>query len=550
MVTKRPLGEGAEEGSRLPFKRRHNGSSLLRGVNHGRILPESASCLEPMIRRIVREAINHSIGPYLRISENQVTLPRKLELRFCNNLPQTLFTNSRVQSKDKTQIKVALCDSTTKEVISCGPHSSLKATLVVLDGDFGAVDREDWTAEEFDRKLVKNREGRRPLLTGELAVSLHNGVGYIGDVSFTDNSSWIRSGKFCLGVKALASSAEKFSGIKEAFSTAFKVKDHRGESYKKHHPPCLDDEVWRLEKIAKDGPSHKSLTQFGIHCVRDFLKIYFMDRVGLRTILHKVTNKAWETIVEHAQTCTLDDKKYIYTTAQGTGLLFTSTNKVIGVTFDGRNYLSLDNLNTYQMEMLEHMKQQAYENSSQWVEFHEPTSILGCPMLFESPATDTCVYRNIGLNGANFHEQEINSYHPTMSPIYNAEPEQDNCSFEFGESSNSSQGLNPTFKNISETDYSPVDFFTGEESMWASGGNYTGPQLSTDDLPLDNGFQVESPGWQGNGSFFHPGIHEVGIISSSSERWCKILAVVKWRILVKRNVAARKWKSSFGYVPM
>ncbi|KAL8465016.1 hypothetical protein ACS0TY_034482 [Phlomoides rotata] len=40
----------------------------------------------------------------------------------------------------------------------------------------------------------------------------------------------------------------------------------------KHYPPCLDDEVCRLEKIAKDGRSHQKLNESRIYSVGDFLR--------------------------------------------------------------------------------------------------------------------------------------------------------------------------------------------------------------------------------------------------------------------------------------
>jgi len=50
---------------------------------------------------------------------------------------------------------------------------------------------------------VREREGKRPLLTGDTTVQLKDGVGVVGDITFTDNSSWIRSRKFRLGVRPL-----------------------------------------------------------------------------------------------------------------------------------------------------------------------------------------------------------------------------------------------------------------------------------------------------------------------------------------------------------
>jgi len=54
--------------------------------------------------------------------------------------------------------------------------------------------------------------------------------------------------------------------------------------YKKHYPPAFDDEVWRLEKIGKDGSFHKRLNQAGIYTVEDFLRLAVKDSQRLRNV--------------------------------------------------------------------------------------------------------------------------------------------------------------------------------------------------------------------------------------------------------------------------
>jgi hypothetical protein len=54
--------------------------------------------------------------------------------------------------------------------------------------------------------------------------------------------------------------------------------------YKKHHPPSLFDEVWRLEKIGKDGAFHKRLSRENINSVKDFLTLLFIDPSRLRYV--------------------------------------------------------------------------------------------------------------------------------------------------------------------------------------------------------------------------------------------------------------------------
>jgi hypothetical protein len=46
----------------------------------------------------------------------------------------------------------------------------------------------------------------------------------------------------------------------------------------------LQDEVWRLEKIGKDGAFHKKLATARIHTVQDFLKLSVVDPRRLRGV--------------------------------------------------------------------------------------------------------------------------------------------------------------------------------------------------------------------------------------------------------------------------
>jgi hypothetical protein len=55
--------------------------------------------------------------------------------------------------------------------------------------------------------------------------------------------------------------------------------------YKKHYPPALHDDVWRLDKIGKDGAFHKRLNQANIMTVEDFLRLVVMDPQRLRNVI-------------------------------------------------------------------------------------------------------------------------------------------------------------------------------------------------------------------------------------------------------------------------
>ena len=147
------------------------------------------------------------------------------QLRFQTKMGRTYFTGNRIESEHNSAIRLVLFDVNSNRIVSNGPLSSLKVVIVPLDGDFSADDHEDWSQTDFDTKVISARDGKRPLLTGDLVLTLREGVVDLGDLVFTDNSSWRRSRKFRIGAKVQNSDVR----IREARSEAFVVKDQRGE---------------------------------------------------------------------------------------------------------------------------------------------------------------------------------------------------------------------------------------------------------------------------------------------------------------------------------
>ncbi|KAK3035806.1 hypothetical protein RJ639_034622 [Escallonia herrerae] len=273
--------------------------------------------LEPLIRRVVKEEVESALRKYLTSmkrscgKEIQPSESRSLQLQFLNALSLPVFTGTRIEGEECTTLKLALSDAVTGQVVSSGPESSAKVEIVVLEGDFDGDEGDNWVLEEFRTNIVREREGKKPLLSGDVILNLKDGIGFVGEISFTDNSSWTRSRKFRLGARVV----DNCDGIRirEAKTDSFIVRDHRGELYKKHHPPSLFDEVWRLEKIGKEGAFHKRLSRENVSTVRDFLILLFVDPTRLRSILGTgMSTKMWEITVEHARTCVLDKKLYLY----------------------------------------------------------------------------------------------------------------------------------------------------------------------------------------------------------------------------------------------
>ncbi|CAH9069600.1 unnamed protein product [Cuscuta epithymum] len=307
--------------------------------------------LEPLIRRVVKEEVDCALRKYITSlkgnggrEENPYEL-RSLKLKFIDSISPPVFTGTRIEGEDCSGFRVSLVDGLTGQVVTTGPESSAKVELVVLEGDFDNDEGNSWTAEEFRDNIVRAREGKKPLLNGDVFLNLKEGVGFVGDISFTDNSSWTRSRKFRLGARFF----DSFDGIKvlEAKTESFIVRDHRGELYKKHHPPSLLDEVWRLEKIGKDGAFHRRLRKEKVYTVKDFLTLLSIDSARLRSILGTgMSTKMWEVTVEHARTCVLGNKLYSYYpsgTEQKNGVVFNIVAQVMGLFVDSQ-YVPADKL--------------------------------------------------------------------------------------------------------------------------------------------------------------------------------------------------------------
>ncbi|XP_068652434.1 calmodulin-binding protein 60 D-like [Aristolochia californica] len=341
-------------------------------------LQKLCSSLEPILRRVVSEEVERALaklGPAklsARSSPKRIEGPdgRNLQLHFRSRLSLPLFTGGKVEGEQGAAILVVLLDANTDCVVTTGPESSARLDVVVLEGDFNNEDDDDWTPEDFESHVVKEREGRRPLLTGDLLVSLKEGVGTLGDLTFTDNSSWIRSRKFRLGLKVAPGCCDNIR-VREAKTDAFTVKDHRGELYKKHYPPALNDDVWRLEKIGKDGSFHKRLNKAGIYTVEDFLRFVVRDPQRLRSVLGSgMSNKMWESLVEHAKTCVLSGKHYVYypDDTRNVGVVFNNIYELRGLIAGGQ-YCSAETLNDSQKVSVDTLVKKAYDNWMHVIEY-------------------------------------------------------------------------------------------------------------------------------------------------------------------------------------
>ncbi|KAH1074641.1 hypothetical protein J1N35_026969 [Gossypium stocksii] len=133
--------------------------------------------------------------------------------------------------------------------------------------------------------------------------------------------------------------------------------------YKKHYPPMLGDEVWRLDRIDKNGIIHKRLASEGINTVQDFLKMWVVNPGELRRILGpRMSERKLDHAINHARTCVMGNKYYVFR-GSNYRILLNPICQLMGAEINGSAYPahSLSNIDTVYLEKL---VRQAYVNWS------------------------------------------------------------------------------------------------------------------------------------------------------------------------------------------
>lgn len=381
MAAKRFFDESGSDPDPQNEKRRRTKPSLASAIEEVvkmNFLQNFCSVLEPMLRRVVNEEVELGLRRGARSFSRSSSLriqgiePSSLQLKFAKKLSLPVFTGSRILDIDGNPLELILVDTQGNQMISSTiSDHPIKIEIVVLDGDFPSGDGDVWTSREFEKNIVRERKGKRPLLTGDVNVTMRDGFAAIGDLEFTDNSSWIRSRKFRVAAKVIEGTTQRVK-IREAMTEALVVKDHRGELYKKHHPPMLEDEVWRLEKIGKEGAFHRKLATEGIKNVQDFLKLSIVNQSKLRRILGVgMSEKMWEVTLKHARTCVLGSKLYISRGPNHT-IVLNPICQVIKAVVNGQTYTHRD-LTSMNMAYIQNLVEDAFQN---WNSLEEVDGLL------------------------------------------------------------------------------------------------------------------------------------------------------------------------------
>ncbi|XP_022635088.1 protein SAR DEFICIENT 1 isoform X2 [Vigna radiata var. radiata] len=322
--------QSQEEDKRADQKRSRQNSQLWEILRIRRYLPLiwNEPYLEDFIRNTTREVVELQLPRLTSSIQTEISGGHRfLKLVFRNELPDTIYTMSKLKARDNNPLEVVLFDTKSQSIVSDenDPLSSIKVEICALDGEFGSDGSENWSKDEFKSKILSPRSNKGQLLKGDTVFALKNGVGFIHN-EFTDNSSWIRTGRFRLGAIVAKSNMNDALIIKEGISKPFRVRDYRSELNKTKNP-SLSDEIWHLKHISKKGKIFEQLSKDGILTVGDFLKEHETNPLSLEEKLSKISSKR--------------QREEIYKQAKKAKHAETGVAETI--LFEGQNYLSENN---------------------------------------------------------------------------------------------------------------------------------------------------------------------------------------------------------------
>ncbi|KAK8937714.1 hypothetical protein KSP40_PGU018062 [Platanthera guangdongensis] len=281
----------------------------------------------------------------------------KLQLIFKKPPSLPIFTENRLEDEDGFPLEILLVDAHAgkrpQEIIP----PSIKVETVVLDGDFPFDECESWSSVDFNRNIVKERKGKRPLLAGDNVITLKDGAASIHDLKFTDNSSWIKSRHFRIGVKALQGN-QKYLSIREAVTSRFMVKDHRGE--------------------------------FGM------------------------PDRSWDATLNHARTCPLGDKLYVHNGPQY-AVVLNPICEVVSIEIDGIS-CTLKDLSMPSRAIVEQLVIDAYKRWNSLDEISLPLQGESMNQVVVEPSYQFESFLEVGLIQTDV-PMELSNWSPVMQNL-------------------------------------------------------------------------------------------------------------------------------------
>lgn len=150
---------------------------------------------------------------------------RSLQLKFLQEVPGEVFTGECIVAKGGGTLEVALVDGSTGDLVRYGPGTSGKIEFFAVEENFD-TNKENWSSEDFNRKIVVGEYGRKSLLGKSAYSKMKEGNAPVCGIKFKHTRKWMKKGKFRLGARFV----DQFNSprIREAVSEPFIVKDRRG----------------------------------------------------------------------------------------------------------------------------------------------------------------------------------------------------------------------------------------------------------------------------------------------------------------------------------
>ncbi|KAL3512926.1 hypothetical protein ACH5RR_025643 [Cinchona calisaya] len=311
-----------------------------------RFLDSFLGTLEPMMENLVRNIVKEQIElvqerfftteKWKSQDETHTSHPLSLELQFLDKVSRTVYTGKQIKGERGNNLQLALVDSEGNPVNS-GPEASAKVEIVVLQE--GADDGDNCVESNA---MIGEKKERKPILS-KTCLKLKEGIADLDDFKFKNNRLWTKRSE----VKLVARVVENLNGtiVKDATTESFLVMDCRIPLYKKHYPPLLSDDVWRLEKIRRGGQLHKRLQRANINTVEELLRSLNLDAQSLQERLD-VSAAKFKAIVDHAQTCMIGSnlhKYYSPNCERKAAVVFDVVGRLQGL-LHGDQFVSVDNL--------------------------------------------------------------------------------------------------------------------------------------------------------------------------------------------------------------
>lgn len=227
-------------------------------------------------------------SPRLHIEEAGPAAP-SLQLSFQKKLLQsTFYAEDHIKDEDDNKLQVALRQIESGQIYSLSLGFPVEVEIVVVDGNFPGDSSSEWSTEDFNSNILKEREGRKPLLYGVCKAKLHEGIASFGEIKLTDSSILVKSRKFKLGAKVSPSSHVRWM-IKPTVTECFVVLAGRSKR-KSTFFKCTSLDLTILEVIK--------------HFMKKNIAAYQMGHAFLFQSIGKITPRLW--MMRYSGCATLD----------------------------------------------------------------------------------------------------------------------------------------------------------------------------------------------------------------------------------------------------